>query len=118
VSAFLDASQIYGGTTSETNKLRLFQTGNLTVSNGTVSRCPYLPVNSSNLFYSGDGRVNENMALTSVHTLFLREHNRISSTLSTLNTGWNDERLFQVTFLVLHQIVLFASMLTFEKTRY
>lgn len=44
---------------------------------------------------SGDGRVNENIALTSVHTLLLREHNRLARALAALNPTWNGERLYQ-----------------------
>ena len=28
-------------------------------------------------FFAGDARVNENIGLMSVHTLFMREHNRL-----------------------------------------
>ena len=48
-------------------------------------------------FKSGDVRVNENVGLTSMHQLFAREHNRIASILSSFNTHWNDEQIFQET---------------------
>ena len=28
-------------------------------------------------FFSGDTRVNDNIGLTSIHTIFVREHNRL-----------------------------------------
>jgi len=44
---------------------------------------------------AGDLRVDENIALHSMHTIWVREHNRIATRLKALNPGWNDEKLFQ-----------------------
>ncbi len=45
-------------------------------------------------FGAGDSRVNNNLGLVGLHTLFMREHNRIAIQLKKLNDDWSDDRLF------------------------
>lgn len=44
----------------------------------------------------GEIRVNEQLILASMHTLWAREHNRVALELSSLNPHWDDEILYQV----------------------
>lgn len=43
----------------------------------------------------GDTRASEMLELACMHTLFVREHNRLAGKLRSLNPHWNDERLYQ-----------------------
>lgn len=46
-------------------------------------------------FDAGDNRVNVQIGLQAVHTVFLRHHNIIAQRLKTINPGWTDEKLYQ-----------------------
>ena len=48
-------------------------------------------------YFKGDVRANENHGLTVIHTLWMREHNRIAKLLEQQHTNWNDEKLYQET---------------------
>ncbi|XP_065146498.1 myeloperoxidase-like [Paramisgurnus dabryanus] len=120
LTAFLDAGQVYGSDDGLAKDLRdltndegLLRVNNQYRDNGRE----LLPFSSvkSNLcatrgktlndtsltevpcFTAGDVRVDENIALTSLHTLFMREHNRLARALRVLNPSWSSETLFQET---------------------
>lgn len=46
-------------------------------------------------FKSGDSRANEHVGLAALHTLWVREHNRVADELTNLNPHWLDEITFQ-----------------------
>ena len=46
-------------------------------------------------FAAGDSRVNEQMLLAAIHTLWIREHNRVAKLLRRYNRRWSGERVYQ-----------------------
>ena len=91
ISAYLDASMIYGSDETTATALRANDgTGRLRL--GTDGN---LPRDADGNFLAGDIRANEQQQLTAMHTVFAREHNRIADTLSAANAGWSGERVYQ-----------------------
>jgi hypothetical protein len=127
ITSFLDLSNVYGSTQAVANALRTFSGGLLKTSDNGLE----LPLNnasyfsptaadpdpnqlaelnmandsqllpSSELFAAGDVRANENVELTALQTLFVRNHNQIATELANMNPGafgftsWTDENLYQ-----------------------
>ena len=48
-------------------------------------------------YVAGDVRATENPGLSSLHTVFVREHNRIAAALHALDATLSDEELYQRT---------------------
>ena len=103
LSAFLDGSQIYGVDADRAAALRTFSGGRLATSAGDL-----LPFNTAGLpnaslgqvpeealYLAGDIRANENPQLLALHTLFVREHNRLADEAAARNPSWSDEQIFQ-----------------------
>ena len=116
LTSYLDGSMIYGSTEEEERSVRLFRGGLLleladqpfsvtsrvgsTIQPGTLPISPVdtVPpcINNLNCFLAGDRRVSEHFSLSIMHTIWLREHNRIAKDLARLNPSWSDEAVFQV----------------------
>jgi peroxidase len=112
ITAFVDASNIYGVSYERMNWLRSFSQGKLKTSVG--NKLPYNTLNGeiegeidpaapqmamanpqiTKYFVSGDVRANENILLLSMHTLFMREHNRLCDILVEQHPTWSDEQIF------------------------
>lgn len=45
--------------------------------------------------FPGDSRANEHLGMIALHTLFLREHNRLVEELHLLNPHWGPDVLYQ-----------------------
>ncbi|XP_047478560.1 LOW QUALITY PROTEIN: chorion peroxidase-like [Penaeus chinensis] len=99
---WIDGSNVYGSTLEEQRALRTGRGGLLKTSGNNM-----LPINPDQggdctagdrnalCLQAGDSRVNEQPGLTAIHTLWLREHNRVARTLQQLNPSWPDEAVFQ-----------------------
>ncbi|CAH1785406.1 unnamed protein product, partial [Owenia fusiformis] len=57
--------------------------------------CATDDANKRPCFAAGDIRVNEQPGLASIHTIWLREHNRIVTSLRAMHSAWPDEIIFQ-----------------------
>ncbi len=112
-TSFEDLSQVYGSTDVVADALRTHSGGRLQTSPGdllpfdnttyfTTAQIAALnmandamQVPEANLFAAGDVRANENIELTAIQTLFLRNHNRLAGQLQSLHPTWTDEQLYQ-----------------------
>jgi len=104
ITAFIDASNVYGSDPTRADFLRTGAGGRMKTT--TTAEGDLLPFNTAGLpnaggddntalFIAGDIRANENVALTSLHTLFVREHNRLADQLAASNPTWTDEQIYQ-----------------------
>ena len=113
ITMWVDASNVYGSTQERADWLRTFEGGKLKMSNldllpfNTTSgefnenidhNAPEMDdelASNAKLFVAGDKRANENTLLIAVHTLFVREHNRLADEYSLKHPDWSDERIYQ-----------------------
>src|SRR5262245_7276385 len=108
-TAWIDGSAVYGSDEKTALWLRTFQKGKLKTSKGNLM--PYNTINGEfnspidpnapsmandnggtvKTFAAGDERAAENPVLTSIHTIFVREHNRICDRL--FKDGLRDDEM-------------------------
>ena len=103
ITSYIDASNVYGSSDERADALRTFVGGKLKTSEGDL-----LPLNvaglpnagdgnpAAPLFLAGDVRANEQVGLTAMHTLFVREHNRLAERLAKKLPKASDEQLYQL----------------------
>ena len=119
ITAFLDASHIYGSDLERANALRTLDgTGKLKVSAGNL-----LPFNTAglpnepsaeqpNLFLAGDIRANEQLGLLAMHTLFVREHNQLAKHFAGLHPYYSGEAIYQMSRAIVAGLV---QQITYEE---
>lgn len=102
-TAYLDGSQIYGENNCVATKLRGFS-GRMNSTIHPIKGKELLPQSATHpeckspsgyCFIAGDGRASEQPALTVIHTIFLREHNRLVEGLRGVNPHWTGDQLFE-----------------------
>ena len=103
ISSWIDGSMIYGSDDERNAALRETGTPFLKVSAGNL-----LPFNTDSLsnangfitdptalFLAGDVRANEQLGLTVMHTLFMREHNRIAQSRVDRDPGADVDAVYE-----------------------
>lgn len=106
ISSWIDGSMIYGSDSLRNEALRVgpdspflktsennllpFNTLELPNANGFIRE-------PSRLFLAGDVRVNEQAGLTAMHTLWVREHNRIAALLQTERPEAPADAIYEMT---------------------
>ncbi|XP_078397408.1 thyroid peroxidase [Cetorhinus maximus] len=128
VTSFIDASTVYGSTPIHEKKLRdhsskegLLLT-NPKYKDGSHELLPFVDQAPSpcfqepnvtqneriECFLAGESRANEVLTLASMHTLWMREHNRLAKALHRINPHWTSETIYQEARKIigaLHQIL-------------
>lgn len=86
ITAFLDGSHIYGSSDEVLSAMR--------ADGGKLHMVDDMLESEDGELLTGDARAAENVALSSMHTLFTREHNRIVEELAEKNDDLSDDELF------------------------
>ncbi|HYF37866.1 MAG TPA: peroxidase family protein, partial [Prosthecobacter sp.] len=108
LTAYIDASQVYGSDEARALALRALDgTGRLKVT--ASAHGDLLPMNVDGVanippgptfFLAGDVRVNEQAGLIAIHTLFMREHNFWADLYRAANPDAEDEEIYQFARLI------------------
>lgn len=102
ITAYIDASNVYGSDHERADDLRsLDGTGQLRTSEGNllpfnVNALPNAPSElAADFFIAGDFRANEQVGLTSMHTVFMREHNYWAKGIAKANPDLSGDQIYE-----------------------
>jgi len=106
ITGWIDASFVYGSTDEVAAGLRTLDgTGKLKTSAGNLlpfnvdnlpnANGPFVDGTHDQLFIAGDVRANEQPGLAAIHTLFMREHNRLADIIVAENSSLSGEEIYQ-----------------------
>jgi len=102
ITAYIDASNVYGSDTERAQALRAYDgSGKLLTSAGDlltfntegIANAP--TAHDPGYFLAGDFRANEQVGLTVMHTLFMREHNYWADVISRANAGLSGDQIYE-----------------------
>jgi len=106
ITAWIDASNVYGSNAARANALRALpdlENGRLLTSVGDDG--DLLPFNTGglpnaggpdpSLFLAGDFWANDQVALTAMHTLFVREHNRLADIYAAADPTLTGDEIYE-----------------------
>ncbi|GFT51376.1 peroxidasin [Trichonephila clavipes] len=110
LTAFIDASNVYGSYETLSQHLREMSSNRGLLRSGVLMSTgkPLLPFNDGqpidckrdlaestvDCFLAGDVRANEQLGLLAMHTLWMREHNRIAKELFNHNRHWDNDKIY------------------------
>jgi len=101
ITGWIDASNVYGSDATRASALRSNDgSGQLKTSAGNLlpfntGGLPNAGGSSDALFLAGDVRANEQAALSVMHTLFMREHNRLAQRIAAEHPELGGEEIYQ-----------------------
>uniref|UniRef100_A0A8R1IA96 Peroxidase n=1 Tax=Caenorhabditis japonica TaxID=281687 RepID=A0A8R1IA96_CAEJA len=103
-SHFLDLSTVYGSSECEMDSVRSFRDGKLKTFTGLGYTLPPQNFNDTNCqskapwvcFTCGDFRNSLHPALIPIHTIFIKEHNRLADLVRSRRRRMSDEEIFQL----------------------
>lgn len=97
VTHFLDASFLYGSTSSYARSIRTLEGGKLIDADQSIKKCFKVGNSSSVCYEDGNSRIMFVPQLRVVQLIFLNEHNKIADSLASINKKWSDEKIYQET---------------------
>ena len=104
LTAFVDGSQVYGSDRARASALRANDGSGRLKTSGDGKFLPYNTggldneggAHRTNLFVAGDLRVNEQIGLIAMHTLFVREHNRLADVIAAGNPDLSGDEIYEL----------------------
>jgi peroxidase len=108
ITSYIDASNVYGSeherehflrTNDGTGRLKMDENGLLPLNVEGLPNAedvlPGAPPQTFDVFIAGDARVNEQIALTAMHTLWVREHNYWADRIRDLRPNLSGDGVYQ-----------------------